>query len=140
MPQVGEGNGFRVLTVEDDPLMLELITTRLAIAGYRTFQARDGQEGLNVLKDVAPHALILDINMPRLDGFGMLRHMRNLGYLLRIPTLVLTARNQADDVRQAISLGASDFLAKPFDDQRLLSRVARLIRTKGVKANGATWT
>ena len=53
--------------------------------------------------------------------------------------MVLTARYQAEDVQQAISLGASDFLAKPFDDQRLLARVARLIKTKGAKANGSAW-
>lgn len=133
-----EQDRYRVLIVEDDPLMLELIDTRLTLAGYRTFQARDGYQGLNALKDTAPHAMILDINMPKLDGFGVLRNMRNLGYLPRVPTMVLTARNQSTDVQQAISLGASDFLAKPFDDQRLLTRVARLIKAKRVHAREAT--
>jgi DNA-binding response OmpR family regulator len=69
---------------------------------------------------------VLDLNMPRLDGFGLLRKMRLEG--LKTPTMVLTARNQPDDVRQAIELGARDFLAKPFKDEQLLQRVGRLLR------------
>jgi two-component system OmpR family response regulator len=64
--------------------------------------------------------------MPRLDGFGLLRKMRLEG--ISTPTMVLTARNQPDDVKQAITLGARDFLAKPFKDDQLLQRVGRLLR------------
>jgi DNA-binding response OmpR family regulator len=116
----------RVLIVEDDPIILDLITTRLDIAGYATYFARDGFEGLARLHELRPSALILDLNMPRLDGFGLLRKMRLEG--LNTPTMVLTARNQPDDVQQAITLGARDFLAKPFKDEQLLQRVGRLLR------------
>jgi two-component system OmpR family response regulator len=116
----------RVLIVEDDPIILDLITTRLDIAGYDTYFARDGFEGLARLHELRPSALILDLNMPRLDGFGLLRKMRLEG--LNTPTMVLTARNQPDDVQQAIALGARDFLAKPFKDEQLLQRVGRLLR------------
>ena len=116
----------RILVVEDDPIILDLITTRLDIAGYDTYFARDGFEGLSRLHELRPSALILDINMPRLDGFGLLRKMRLEG--INTPTMVLTARNQPDDVRQAITLGARDFLAKPFKDDQLLQRVGRLLR------------
>lgn len=116
----------RVLVVEDDQIILDLITTRLDIAGYDTYFARDGFEGLKRLHELRPSALVLDLNMPRLDGFGMLRKMRQEG--LNVPTMVLTARNQPDDVRQAITLGARDFLAKPFKDEQLLQRVGRLLR------------
>jgi DNA-binding response OmpR family regulator len=116
----------RVLVVEDDQIILDLITTRLDIAGYDTYFARDGFEGLKRLHELRPSALVLDLNMPRLDGFGLLRKMRQEG--LNVPTMVLTARNQPDDVRQAIGLGARDFLAKPFKDEQLLQRVGRLLR------------
>lgn len=116
----------RVLIVEDDPIILDLITTRLDIAGYDTYFARDGFEGLQRLHELRPSALVLDLNMPRLDGFGLLRKMRLEG--LNTPTMVLTARNQPDDVQQAITLGARDFLAKPFKDEQLLQRVGRLLR------------
>jgi DNA-binding response OmpR family regulator len=118
----------RILVVEDDPMIRELIVTRLELAGYQTFVAGDGFQGLTSLAEVRPAALILDINMPRLDGFGVLRKMGETGAILRTPTMVLTARNQPDDVRTAISLGARDFLAKPFRDEQLLARVARLLR------------
>ena len=116
----------RILVVEDDPIILELITTRLDIAGYDTYFARDGFEGLARLHELRPSALVLDLNMPRLDGFGLLRKMPLEG--LKTPTMVLTARNQPDDVRKAIALGARDFLAKPFRDDQLLQRVGRLLR------------
>jgi two-component system OmpR family response regulator len=116
----------RILVVEDDPVILDLITTRLDLAGYDTYFARDGFEGLARLHELRPSALVLDLNMPRLDGFGMLRKMPLEG--LYTPTMVLTARNQPDDVRMAIALGARDFLAKPFKEEQLLQRVGRLLR------------
>ena len=116
----------RILIVEDDPIILDLITTRLDIAGYDTYFARDGFEGFQRLHELRPSALVLDLNMPRLDGFGLLRKMRLEG--LNTPTMVLTARNQPDDVKEAITLGARDFLAKPFKDEQLLQRVGRLLR------------
>ena len=118
----------RILVVEDDPIILDLITTRLDLAGYDTYFARDGMEGLRRLRELRPAGLVLDINMPRLDGFGLLKKMRQEGILEHTPTMVLTARNQPDDVRQAIALGARDFLAKPFRDDQLLSRMGRLLR------------
>lgn len=118
----------RILVVEDEPMVLELITTRLQLAGYQTFYGRDGYEGLARLTEVRPNAMILDINMPRLDGFDVLRKMKENGQILRVPVMVLTARNQADDVQTAIKLGARDFLSKPFNDDQLLARVARLVR------------
>jgi len=116
----------RILVVEDDPIVLDLITTRLDLAGYDTYFARDGAEGLARLRELRPRAMVLDLNMPRLDGFGLLRKMEMEG--LSVPTMVLTARNQPDDVKQAIALGARDFLSKPFKDEQLLQRVGRLLR------------
>jgi len=118
----------RILVVEDDDLVLELIVTRLEIAGYRTFYARDGMEGLARVKEVSPAGMVLDINMPKLDGFGVLERLKATGQIQHIPTMVLTARNQTDDVRRAVSLGARDFLSKPFKDEQLIARVGRLMR------------
>jgi len=126
MSPLFEAQRRRVLVVDDEPSVLDLITTRLDLAGYQTYYARDGYEGLARLSELRPAALVLDINMPRLDGFGVLRKMKETGALIRTATMVLTARNQSDDVRQAIALGARDFMAKPFNEQQLLTRVARL--------------
>jgi two-component system OmpR family response regulator len=121
-----ERSRHRIVVIDDDPMMVELISTRLLVAGYQVAVARSGYEGLSRLRESRADALILDVNMPGLDGFGVLEHMRK--HRLATPTMMLTARNQPADVQRAIALGAKDFLTKPFDDQRLLARVARLLR------------
>jgi DNA-binding response OmpR family regulator len=120
----------RVMVVDDDPFVLELLLTRLTLAGYRTYSARDGQEAIERVGDIRPEALVLDINMPRLDGFGVLRHLSASGQGERVSTMVLTARNHPQDVQMAIRLGARDYMAKPFRDDQLLARVARLLRKR----------
>lgn len=120
--------GRRVLVVDDEPAVLELVVTRLAIAGYQTYQARNGREAIQRLADVIPDGLVLDINMPVVDGFEVLLHMQRQRLTARTAVMVLTARNRPDDVARAIELGAIDFLAKPFKDTQLLVRVARLLR------------
>ena len=121
-------NARKVLVVDDEESLVDLLSTRLSMAGYAVLTATDGFEAIRALKDHRPHAMILDINMPGLDGFGVLEHMRKPGNH-KPPTLVLTARHNAQDVEKAIRLGAKDYLAKPFDDRMLLSRVARLVRS-----------
>ena len=117
----------RVLVVEDDPFLLELITTRLELAGFDTRSARDGSKALERLTEFRPEAMVLDINMPVLDGFGVLMHMRAQGLTEKTPTMVLTARNSPEDVSKAIKLGARDYLSKPFKDEQLIARVGRLL-------------
>jgi DNA-binding response OmpR family regulator len=121
-----ERRARRVLVAEDEPFLLELIITRLELAGYETRGARDGALALDRLADFRPDAMVLDINMPMLDGFGVLKHMRNQGLTDKVPTMVLTARNAAEDVTKAIQLGARDYLSKPFRDEQLIARVGRL--------------
>ena len=118
----------RLLVAEDDPTVLELISTRLWLAGYEVFQSRDGSQALAMLGDIRPAGMILDLNMPELDGFGVLEHLKKTPNLRTIPCMVLSARNFADDVERALGLGARDYLMKPFNDQDLLTRVARLVR------------
>ncbi len=129
--------GAKILIVEDDPSLLELLTTRLELAGYRTACARDGYQGLEALNGVQPDAIVLDLNMPRLDGFGVLAALNKRPLDKQPPVLVLTARNAADDVRRCLSLGAKDYLAKPFKDAHLLARVARLLRGATLAATNA---
>jgi len=119
----------RIFIAEDDPATLELIITRLNVAGYDTAFARDGAEAVNGILQTRPQAVILDVNMPQLDGFGVMRALRdNPSISSKLPIMVLTARNSPEDVRRAIQLGARDFLSKPFKDAQLLERVARLLR------------
>ncbi len=121
----------RVLVVEDDKNILDLVVTRLQIAGYRTSFARDGAAAIEAVRTTPPQAMVLDLNMPGLDGFDVLRRLKQLGLTIP-PTLVLTARNASSDVSEVVRLGARDFLTKPFRDQDLLARVARLLRHRPV--------
>jgi two-component system OmpR family response regulator len=124
----------RVLVVDDDPHIVELIVTRLEIAGFETRTARNGSEAIHRLTEFRPEAMVLDINMPVLDGFAVLAHMKAQGLSAKIPTMVLTARNNAGDVAKAVQLGARDFLSKPFNDMQLLQRVGRLLSRPRVAA------
>jgi two-component system OmpR family response regulator len=126
MALLGDGRSRRVLVVDDDPFLIELIMTRLAIAEYQVQGARDGVQAIDRLQDFRPEAMVLDINMPGLDGFGVLAYMKAQGLTDKVMTMVLTARNNAEDVSKAISLGAKDYLSKPFKDEQLLARVGRL--------------
>jgi two-component system OmpR family response regulator len=119
-----------ILVVEDDPLLRELVETRLQTAGYRTAGARSGWEALELATAVRPSAIILDIAMPGLDGYGVLQEIRARKDLKSIPVMMLTARNGPEDVRRAVKLGAQDFISKPFSDARLLQRVARLLHQR----------
>ncbi len=125
----------RILIVEDDRMVLELIATRLDLAGFQTFCASNGHDGLNRVRDLRPDGMVLDINMPVMDGFSVLSHLKSVRAYYP-PTLVLTARNQPADVKTAIAMGARDFLAKPFNDEQLIARVGRLVR-KASPVNGA---
>ncbi|HVN02003.1 MAG TPA: response regulator [Caulobacteraceae bacterium] len=117
----------RILVVEDDSGIREIIRTRLRMMGHEVAVARTGREALTQIRAWRPDAMVLDINMPELDGFGVLSSFADDRATLP-PTLVITARNAAEDVRKAVSLGAKDYLAKPFSEAQLQSRIARLLR------------
>lgn len=126
LPQI-QATGRRVLVVDDDPGVLDLVVTRLQLVGCHTAMARDGHQALGEMTKFRPEAMVLDLSMPRLDGFGVLSWMQQKGLTAKVRTLVLTARNNPADVTRAIGLGARDYLAKPFKDDQLLLRVARLL-------------
>lgn len=129
-PTDGSRRRRPILVVDDDPAVLDLVVARLEIAGYETCWARDGSTAMERLRDTRPAAMILDLSMPNLDGFGVLDLMSRRSDLARTPVLVLSARTGAEDVKLAMTLGASDYLSKPFDTSRLLARVARLLRPR----------
>jgi DNA-binding response OmpR family regulator len=114
-----------VLIVEDDPLIGELLMLRLESAGYRATWLKDGGQALNRIGDVKPSCMVLDLGLPVIDGFQVLQTLRRHALWKTLPIIVLTARHNADDVKRALSLGASDYVAKPFDAQALIKRIER---------------
>ena len=125
-----------IFIAEDDPAVLELVITRLELAGFQTRFARNGWTAFEALKTTRPSGVILDVNMPGMDGFGVLRSMRAVPVLAKVPVLMLTARGAREDVARAIDGGAQDYLTKPFDDQQLIARVHRLVRPPRKVASG----
>lgn len=120
------GNPRRVLVVDDEPAIRDLVVTRLELAGCRTRQARNGLQAIECLSEYWPEVMVLDLSMPGLDGFGVLHFLQNRPGP-HTPTMVMTARNGREDVAKCLQLGARDYLAKPFRDEQLLLRVARLL-------------
>jgi two-component system OmpR family response regulator len=130
-----DGSRARILIVEDDDAVLELITTRLEIAGFRTASVRDGIHAINTMVAAPPpDGVVLDIGLPRMNGFEILRAMSNVTRLASVPVLVLTARHAGEDVKKALFLGAKDYLTKPFDDSQLIARTRRLVRKRTTSA------
>ena len=112
-----------VLAVDDSRTIREIIALTLRGAGIETYLAKDGQHGLELLEDLAPDAIITDINMPRLDGYGFIAAVRDRSQTRTVPILVLTTES-ADDLKQrARAAGATGWIIKPFDPTKLVRAV-----------------
>ncbi|HZZ34245.1 MAG TPA: response regulator [Caulobacteraceae bacterium] len=122
-----------VMVVEDDPTIGELLTLRLDLAGYRPTWVRDGAQALERINEVKPDLIVLDLGLPKVDGFQVLEALRAEPLWRDLPIIVLTARHNSEDVRKALSLGASDYMAKPFDAKRLQQRIERQLALAPVK-------
>ena len=120
-------NKRRILIVEDNPDIAELLTIRLELAGYSTCKTRDAASGIGAVYAYKPHAVLLDIGLPDHDGFAVLKAIKDDEKTRDIPVLMLTARQAMGDIQTALQLGAKDYVTKPFDDRKLLIRVARLL-------------
>lgn len=115
----------RILIVDDDPVLLRVASYNLEQEGYEVFTAPDGQAGLRAVFEHRPDLVILDVMMPRLDGFETCRRIREL---TNVPILMLTARQQDEDIIRGLELGADDYLVKPFVIGVLIARVKALLR------------
>jgi len=119
--------GLRILVAEDDEIMRDLVARWLTAAGYEVVRASNGEEVIEMVREKAPAAIIMDLTMPRMDGFQVLSQFRVLGLPLA-PVILLTGRQTAEDVRKAVSLGAKDYIAKPVERAHLLSRLERILK------------
>lgn len=119
----------RILIAEDDSLIRELVRSRLFAAGYDAHTARSGREAIERMFVVRPHAILLDINLPDLDGFAVLEALRDDLQEVAAPVLMLTARRSPEDVKRAVALGARDYLTKDRIESTLLPRLSRMLRT-----------
>jgi CheY-like chemotaxis protein len=119
---------IRVVAADDDPTTLALISIMLKKNNIEGHIAHNGKQALELIRSVAPHAIIADVNMPHMDGFEVLAALKNEAQTRHIPTILLTARQQEMDIIRAFGLGADDYLTKPFSPMELLARLQRLIK------------
>jgi CheY-like chemotaxis protein len=116
----------RVLAVDDDPVIQRLLEVNLELEGYEVALASDGVEALEVARSFRPHVILLDVMMPRMDGWEACAQLKTDPELQDIPVVFLSARAQDADVARGTAAGAAAYLTKPFDPVQLLDLVEEL--------------
>jgi two-component system phosphate regulon response regulator PhoB len=127
----------RILVVDDEPDITALVAYHLAKAGYRVSTAATGQDALRAAKEERPDVVILDIMLPSVSGYDVLGEMRKREETREVGVILLTARREEADRIKGLSLGADDYLTKPFSPQELTLRVQALLRRLGSPAVSA---
>lgn len=117
---------YKILLVEDDPNLGEILKEYLDIKGYKTTLCRDGYEGLQTFKKFKFDICILDIMMPKKDGFTLARDIRKLDD--KIPFIFLTAKSMKEDTLEGLRVGADDYMTKPFSMEELLLRLKAILK------------
>jgi two-component system chemotaxis response regulator CheY len=116
----------RILTIDDSKTIRDMLMLTLADAGFDVLQAVDGQDGLEVLDREQVDVVITDINMPKMDGYEVIRHMRSNSAHKSTPILVLTTESEADKKNLARAAGATGWMVKPFDPDRLIATINKV--------------
>ncbi len=124
MDQIDPRN-LTVLIVDDEPRIIDFIRMNLEFEGFRVVDAATGYEALERLKEDLPDLILLDVMMPKMDGFETLKHIREVS---NVPVIMLTVRQEEGDRIRGLDLGADDYITKPFSPRELLSRIKALLR------------
>lgn len=123
------GSPKRILVVDDDPKILKALDQALRKEGYEVFRAADGEEALQIARDEDPDLIVLDIMLPKLDGFEVCAKIRALN---NVPVLILSARGEEMDKVVGFNVGADDYITKPFRLSELVLRVRAILRRSTV--------
>lgn len=115
-----------VLTIDDSRTMRDMLRLALTEAGFKVIQAEDGIHGLEVLNANQPDIIVTDINMPRMDGFGVIESVRKESRYRHIPVLVLTTESDQDKKARAKQAGATGWIVKPFEPAKLVAAIRRV--------------
>ncbi len=114
-----------ILTADDDPQLLRLVMRNLQLEGYDVITASDGQKAFDLIEAQPPDLVLLDVMMPKMDGFTVCHRVREFS---AVPIIIITARGQDQDKVRGLDLGADDYLTKPFSVDELLARVRAVLR------------
>lgn len=115
----------KILIVDDDRVMVKMVENFLQLQGFDVVSASDGEEGLEKLKIERPHMVILDVQMPKMDGYNFILEARNVVDLKNLPILVLTAKDGMDDIFKVE--GVREYLVKPFEPESLLAKMKKYL-------------
>jgi DNA-binding response OmpR family regulator len=121
----------KILVVDDEPDVASLLTLMLKSQGYNVISAGDGQEALEKARSENPDLILLDIMLPRLDGYKVARMLKFDENFSHIPIIMLTAKIQERDRQTGLEMGANDYVTKPFDTAALLAKIKDLLEKKG---------
>jgi DNA-binding response OmpR family regulator len=125
LPRSVPRDAKRILVVDDEPRMINFIRMNMELESFQVIEAHDGIEALEVIRTQLPDLVLLDIMMPRLDGYETLRTLREFS---AIPVIMLTAKGEEEDIVRGLELGADDYIPKPFSPRELSSRVRAVLR------------
>lgn len=120
----------KVLIIDDETDVLVLLGMRLRQQGYETLTASCGEDGLQVIKEQRVDVILLDIMMPGIDGYEVLKQLKADPATKNIPVIMVSAKKQAEDIQKAKTLGAADYVGKPIDFQRLLNIIREAVSSK----------
>jgi two-component system OmpR family response regulator len=130
---MAEHLGARLLVVDDEPNIVELLSASLRYAGFDVSSAGSGREAVDRVRETRPDLIVLDVMMPGVDGFSVLRQLR--GNSIDIPVLFLTAKDASEDRIAGLTLGGDDYVTKPFSLAEVIARIHAILRRAG-KSNG----
>jgi len=119
--------------VDDIPANIQLLRTYLNSAGFDILSAKDGEEAVSCVQDQKPDLILLDVMMPRMDGFQVCKILKSNELTCYIPIIMVTALNEVEDKIKGIEAGADDFITKPLNKLELLARVKSLLRIKNLQ-------
>jgi len=124
----------KVLLVEDDEFLSELYATKLKLEGYDVILANDGEKGLRLAGEKTPDLILLDIIMPKKDGFEVLKGLKEKDTTKSIPVILLTNLSQKDEVKKGLDLGAIDYLIKAhFMPSEVVKKIKQIMIKNGIK-------
>ncbi|MCJ8268009.1 MAG: ATP-binding protein, partial [Psychrosphaera sp.] len=131
-----QGEGFRILLVDDDPINRQVINNMLSLQNYQLVEANGGEQALDALHNDGPFDLVLlDIMMPKVSGYEVCRQLRKTWAVNDLPVIFLTAKNQVGDLLESFAIGANDYLTKPVTKHELLARVATHLKMLDINRN-----
>lgn len=133
------GDKIKIALIEDEEVLLDVLENKLKREGFEVFTAKDGVAGLDIVKASKPALILLDIVMPKMDGFEVLAHLHDDPELSKIPVIIISNSGQPVEIEKAVSMGVKDYLVKAeFDPQEVLEKMYKQLKLMGVTGGASS--